>query len=128
MCARCLRTRPHQQDCHAVMDITAAACKTRDSLSAKPKILSGLNSESTGIARSAIGQVQRNIQRIHDQTEHESEKVVDFFAQIIEAVKKRECDLLAELDCLRSKRILPLEKQQVRLQTCVSQADGAATI
>eukprot|EP00117_Sycon_ciliatum_P033770 scpid67548/ scgid25913/ Protein wech; Protein dappled len=125
MCARCLQTRPHQQDCHTVMDIAAAASKTRDSLSAK---LGSLNSESTGEASSALGQVQRNIQRIHDQTEHASENVVDFFAQIIEAVKKRERDLLAELDCLRSKRILPLEQQQVRLQACVSQADGAATI
>eukprot|EP00117_Sycon_ciliatum_P013537 scpid37697/ scgid14164/ len=99
--------------------------KTRDMLADK---LGSSTSTCDGIITQALSNVQTNIQKLNDQTELASAKVTEFSKLLTEAVVKRENELLAELDDMRSKKMLALEEQQNRLQECVLQEKSAANI
>ncbi|XP_065187297.1 E3 ubiquitin-protein ligase TRIM71-like [Sycon ciliatum] len=125
LCSQCIHTGAHRHDEHKVIDIASAAQNTRDTLSTK---LSCCTSECDGVVSSAIETVEKSIRMVHSQTEYASEKVSVFFKPLIEAVKKREDCLLAELDQLRIKKLELLEKQLHQLQECVSKGESAASI
>ncbi|XP_065187280.1 E3 ubiquitin-protein ligase TRIM71-like [Sycon ciliatum] len=124
LCPKCKQAHSHKRD-HQVLDIARAGQKTRDLLADK---LGSSSSTCDGIISQALSNVQTNIQKLNDQTEQASAKVNQFFKLLIEAVEKRQNDLLAELDDIRSKKTLSLEKQQCRLQECLSQAESASDI
>ncbi|XP_065192433.1 uncharacterized protein LOC135823518 [Sycon ciliatum] len=125
LCTQCIHTGAHRHTEHKVMDIASAAQNTRDTLSTK---LSSCTSECDGVVSSAIETVEKSIRMVHSQTEYASEKVSSFFKPLMEAVKKREDSLLADLDQLRLKKLEPLEKQLHQLQECVSKGESIASI
>ena len=124
LCPKCKQAHSHKKD-HQVLDIASAGQKTRDMLADK---LGSGTSTCDGIISQALNNVQTNIQNLNDQTELASAKVTDFSKRLTEAVVKRENELLAELDDMRSKKMQSLEEQQNRLQECVSQKKSAANI
>ncbi|XP_065187329.1 E3 ubiquitin-protein ligase TRIM71-like [Sycon ciliatum] len=124
LCPKCKQAHSHKKD-HQVLDIASAGQKTRDMLADK---LASSSSTCDGIISQALNNVQTNIRKLNDQTELASAKVTDFSKRLTEAVVKRENELLAELDDMRSKKMLSLEEQQYRLQECVSQEKSAANI
>ena len=110
---------------HQVLDIASAGQKTRDTLADK---LGSSTSTCDGVISQALYNVQTNIEKLNNQTEQASAKVTEFSKLLVEAVEKRQNELLAELDDLRYKKILSLEKQRSRLQECLSQEETAAHI
>ncbi|XP_065186058.1 E3 ubiquitin-protein ligase TRIM71-like [Sycon ciliatum] len=124
LCPKCKQAHSHKKD-HQVLDIASAGQKTRDVLADK---LGSSTSTGDGIITEALSNVQTNIQKLNDQTELASAKVTEFSKLLTEAVVKRENELLAELDNMRSKKMLALEEQQNRLRECVSQEKSAANI
>ena len=124
LCPKCKQAHSHKID-HQVLDIASAGQKTRDMLADE---LGSSSSTCDGIITQALSNVQTNIQNLNDQTEQASGKVNQFFKLLIEAVENRQNDLLAELDDMRSKKMLSLEEQQNRLQDCVSQEESASDI
>ena len=124
LCPRCKLPPSHKQD-HQVLDIPSAGQMSRDKLSEK---LASCTSESDGVINKAMRNVRKNIEALNEQTECSSAEVTDFIKEQIERLKKREADLLAELDAMRSKKLIPLEKQLNRLQECVAQVESAGLI
>ena len=124
LCPRCKLPPSHKQD-HQVLDIPSAGQMSRDKLSEK---LASCTSESEGVLNKAMRNVSKNIEALNEQTECASAKVTGFIKEEIERLKKREADLLTQLDAMRSKKLIPLEKQLNRLQECVAQVEGAGLI
>ena len=124
LCPKCEQAHSHKID-HQVLDIARAGQKTRDMLADK---LGSSTSTCDGIITQALNNVQTNIQKLNEQTAQASANVNQFFKLLIQAVEKRQKVLLAELDDMRSKKTLSLEKQQCRLQDCVSQVESASDI
>ncbi|XP_065187581.1 E3 ubiquitin-protein ligase TRIM71-like [Sycon ciliatum] len=124
LCPKCKQTHSHRKD-HQVLDIATAGQKTRDMLADK---LGSSTSPCADVISQALNRVQANIRNLNDQTEQASAKVTEFSKLLTEAVVKRENELLAGLDDMRSKKMLSLEEQQNRLQECVLQEKSAANI
>ena len=113
LCPKCKQAHLHKKD-HQVLDIARAGQKTRDMLADK---LASSSSTCDGVITQALNNVQTNIQKLNDQTELASAKVTEFSKLLTEAVVKRENELLAELDDMRSKKTLALEEQQNRVKS-----------
>ncbi|XP_065185824.1 E3 ubiquitin-protein ligase TRIM33-like [Sycon ciliatum] len=124
LCPRCKLAPSHKHD-HQVLDIPSAGQMSRDKLSEK---LASCTSESDGVINKVMRNVSRNIEALNEQTECASAKVTDVIKEQVEILKKRESDLFAELDAMRSKKLIPLEKQLNRLQECVAQVESAGLI
>ncbi|XP_065187292.1 E3 ubiquitin-protein ligase TRIM33-like isoform X2 [Sycon ciliatum] len=124
LCPKCKQAHSLKKD-HQVLDIASAGQKTRDTLADK---LGSSTSTCDGVTSQALYNVQTNIEKLNNQTEQASAKVTEFSKLLVEAAEKRQNELLAELDDLRYKKILSLEKQRSRLQECLSQEETAAHI
>ena len=65
------------------------------------------------------------IQDLHTQTEAVSADVTEYFDGLVKVIRKRENEVLNDLDQLRTKKLLPLEAQRSRLANTINASSTA---
>ena len=126
LCNQCMLRSTHLQHRDSVLSIDEAAAKMRVAVSEN---LSSLSSSSAGSSlASTLEKVKGAICRLNEDTEGASKKVTDYCEKVLESVKRREKELLDELDKVRSVKLLPLEKQYRHLESTLAQAKALSSI
>ena len=125
LCGTCIARGQHTQHQDSVQSVEEAAATARKCLQDKQD---SCCLSVDGILPVAMEAVTKAIKEVNDQTENASDNASTFIKGRIEAWKKRECELLDELDQLRSAKLLPLEKQLGGLQECLSRSETVSTI
>ena len=67
------------------------------------------------------------IQDLHNQTEAVSADVTEYFDGLVKVIRKRENEVLNDMDQLRTKKLLPLESQRSRLGDTISASSTATS-
>ena len=101
---------------HNVLTLEVAAKNRRHSLQ---QIVTDSLSETEGKLTQSLRKVQDSISHLNDSTKDVSEEVEKYFSALIDAVRKRKETLLLQLEDTKSKKSVPLEKQECRLQRCI---------
>ena len=125
LCGTCIARGQHTQHQNSVKSVEEAARKARKRLHDKQE---SCCSSDDGVIPIALEAVTKAIREVNDQTEDASDRARTFIKGRVEVWKKRECELLDELDQLRSAKLLPLEQQLGRLQDCLSRGETVSTI
>ena len=126
LCKRCLQGSQHQQQHNdSVQEVPQAAAIIRQNLDVN---VTDTLSPHSGTLPNAIQQTQHAIQQLNDDTIHISDQIQQFFDNLRDNLSDREKDLRNQLDNLRLKLVLPLEKQLNTFQEAMRKGQTAAAI
>ena len=126
LCKRCLHGSQHQQQHNdSVQEVPKAAANIRQKLDLN---VTDTLSPHSGTLPNAIQQTQHAIQQLNDDTIHISDQIQQFFDNLRDILSDREKDLRNQLDNLRLKLVLPLEKQLNTFQEALRKGQTAAAI
>ena len=123
LCQQCQIIHPLEHKQHILL-VSDAASQAKLALNGR---LGGVTEGDRSSLDKAFDRVVETIQDLHNQTEAVSADVTEYFDGLVKVIRKRENEVLNDLDQLRSKKLLPLEAQRSRLGDTISASSTATS-
>ena len=123
LCQQCQIIHPLEHKQHILL-VSDAASQAKLALNGR---LGGVTEGDRSSLDKAFDRVVDAIQDLHNQTEAVSADVTEYFDGLVKVIRKRENEVLNDLDQLRTKKLLPLEAQRSRLGDTISASSTATS-
>ena len=123
LCQQCEIIHPFEPKQHILL-VFDAASQAKLALNGR---LGGATEGDRSSLDKAFEAVVKTIQDLYNQTEAVSADVTEYFDGLVKVIRKRENEVLSDLDHLRSKKLLPSEAQRSRLGDTISASSTATS-
>ena len=121
LCQQCEIIHPSEHN-QSILPLSEAASHAK--LALIGRLASGDDGDRSSLDQAFDGVVDA-IQDLHTQTAAVTAEVNEYFNGLVEIIRKREKEVLEDLDQLRSKKLLPLEAQRSRLANTINASSTA---